>query len=231
MRLVAAALIAAACPALAQPTRLQPTRDVTVTYAITAPNSPPGMTMRMQFAAQGNRVRVDLPGGMGFGIMDQNAGTMVMVMEQMGMVMDVPLDEGMRRMILKPDAQYQRIGTRTIAGLPCTDWRIVTAASGTAPSTTGTACMTEDGVMLRAAGSQGGQEGMIEATQVAFAPIPPAAFAVPPNLRRMQLPPGAAEMLRQGGMPGASPGGMPGGPPMGMPPMPTMPTAPAAPSK
>jgi hypothetical protein len=220
--LLAGLIVLTAAPALAQlPPRLVPSRDVAVTYALQGPNVPPGTTMRVMTAAQGTRVRVEMPNELGYGIMDPSAGRMTMVMPAMNMAMEVPLDPAMQRMILNPQAQFQRLGSRTVAGLACTDYRV-----SQAQQPPGTVCLTADGVLLRAEGGDpgGGAAGVLEAVQVSTAAIPASAFAVPANIPRMQMPPGMAEMLQRmgqgGGMPGmpcaGGPGGMPGLPP-GMP--------------
>lgn len=193
MRLAISALAAGllALPALAQEQPpLSPTRDVSVTYRVAA-----GQEMRMSWLVAEQRMRVDMPGGAGWLVVDQNSRTMFMVMDQQRMVMELPMQGGPGGVSIPtrpPDsARFTRGGTATVAGLSCTIWRYVDGA------TRGEACLTADGVMLRSSGTHDGQGGSVEATAVAYGPQDPTRFRRPAGYRTMQLPGGM--------MPGRSP--------------------------
>lgn len=184
-QILAVALLAgAALPAAAQdrPT-LFPTRDVTVTYrtlGAAQPGTPQSITMAWQ--AESQRFRSDLP-GMGWMVADQRAGQGFLVMEQMRAVMDIPLGQAMAQHGPAATATFRREGTDTVAGHACTVWSYQDPQHGQ-----GRACITADGVMLRAQGSQGGQSGGMEATQVAYGALDPARFQKPAGYQTMQMP-------------------------------------------
>ncbi len=186
MRLAMSTLAAGllALPALAQDQPpLSPTRDVSVTYRVAA-----GQEMRMSWLVAEQRMRVDMPGGAGWSLVDQKSQTMFMVMDQQRMVMELPMQGGPGGISIPtrpPDsARFTRGGTATVAGLSCTIWRYV---DGT---TRGETCLTADGVMLRSSGTHDGQGGSVEATAVAYGPQDPARFRRPAGYRTMQLPGG-----------------------------------------
>jgi len=51
-----------------------------------------------------------------------------------------------------------------------------------------TACLTTDGVLLRAEGAGWGQSGRMEATEVVYGPHDPARFRPPVGYQTMQIP-------------------------------------------
>ncbi|MBU8539511.1 DUF4412 domain-containing protein [Falsiroseomonas tokyonensis] len=184
------ALALLALPAMAQPTNMQPTRDVSVTYRM---NSPPGagggaaapQELRMAFSASTGRQRVDPPGGMGWMLIDRRANTAVMVMDAQRAIMAMPpatvaaMTQG-----VPAGASFTRQGTATVAGTTCTEWNM------TAPQGSGTSCITEDGVLLRASATPpGGTATMVmEATQVTYGPVDAARLTVPEGYSTMQMP-------------------------------------------
>jgi hypothetical protein len=165
---------------------LAPTRDVSVTYRVSAEQA--GQEMRMSWLVAEQRMRVDMPGGMGWSVVDQRSRKMFMVMDQQRMVMELPTQGGPGGVSIPtqpPDsARFTRGGTATVVGLSCTIWRYVDGASR------GEACLTADGVMLRSSGMQDGHHGSVEATAVAYGPQDPARFHPPAGYQTMQLPGG-----------------------------------------
>lgn len=189
--LVAAALVAQ--PALAQDRPpLFPTRDVAVTYRTLGEAAQlPAITMSWLAAQQ--LMRSDMP-GMGYMIMDQRNQRAFMVVEQARMIMDIPTGQAMAQAGPSPNATFRREGSATVAGHACTIWSYQDGGNQ------GRACVTAEGVMLRAEGTSQGRTGGMEATQVAFGPQDPARFQRPQGYQAMQGMPG---------MPGA--GQPPGG--------------------
>jgi hypothetical protein len=194
-----ASVLAVAAPMMAHPAVAQdrpplfPTRDVSVTYRITqarpgAQPALPGMTLSWLAAAQ--TMRVDLA-GMGWMVADHRAQRGFMVMEQMRMVMNIPMDQVAAHTGLSPTARFRRTGSATVAGHGCTIWSFEDG------SDRGTACVTTDGVMLRAEGAAQGQSGTMEATQVTYGAQDPARFRLPAGYQTMQMPQGMP------GLPGA----------------------------
>jgi len=194
--LLVAMLALAAAPALAQDKPpLFPTRDVAITYRFTGAQAPAGMpTMTMSWLAAAQTMRMDM-GAMGYMVADHRNQRGFIVMEAARMIMDVPMEQAMQQAGPSANASYRRTGTDTVAGLACTVWNYQDRDN------TGTACITAEGVMLRAQGSNGGQSGSMEATQVAFGTQNPARFQRPQGFQSMQIP-------GQGGQGGGS--GLPG---------------------
>ena len=165
-----------------------PTRDVSVTYR--ASGGQEGVTeMRMSYLTAEKKLRVDLPGGIGWSIVDQPAQKMTMVMDAQRMIMEMPAQAagpGARNMFAQPSetARFTRGASATVAGVLCTSWRYEDGPSR------GEACVTADGVMLRSTGSNGGQGGTLEATAVAYGPQDPARFRPPAGYQVMQMPSG-----------------------------------------
>ena len=110
-------------------------------------------------------------------IANRRAGTMQMVSPAAQQVIELktppgPLDGGA--------AGFTRLGTLTIAGLPCTEWSVTAqTGAGTAPNQI---CLTDDGVLLgiRAGGIQRAQ-----AVNVTYAPADPQIFTIPPGYKRV----------------------------------------------
>jgi hypothetical protein len=83
-------------------------------------------------------------------------------------------------------ARFERIGTDTIAGHDCIDWRMtysVAPPSGAPIEMSDTICFTADGLMLRhlVAGFT-----PVVAISVTYAPQDPAGFSVPADYRRVR---------------------------------------------
>lgn len=187
MRMFVVAVSLIAFPALAQdrPT-IMPTRDVTVTYRVTGEGAPAEMTMSW-LTAQG-LMRMDMPAGQGFMVVNPQAGSGFMAMAQMRMIMDLPAGAGGVNNFARASqsARFTREGSDRVANTPCTNWRIEDRGE------TGRACLTADGVTLRAS-SGGGQSGRgaMEATQVSYGTQDAGRFARPQGYQVMQMPGGA----------------------------------------
>lgn len=177
---VFAAALLATSPALAQdrPPAF-PTRDVAVTYRTAG-----GDEMRIAWHAGEQRMRMDMPGGRGAMVLDIKGRRAFMVMDAQRTVMELPVGEDMEQAGRIPDeARLTREGADRVAGHPCTVWRMEHEGER------GTACITADGVMLRARGADGAQQ--MEAVQVTYAPQDAARFRPPAGYRSMQMPQGA----------------------------------------
>jgi hypothetical protein len=166
---------------------LVPTRDVSVTYRVVGGQA--GQEMRMSWRVADQKLRVDMPGGIGWSVMDQRSKKMFVVMEQQRMIMEVPLNNGPGGVSVPTQppetARFTRGGTATIAGQGCTVWRYENEG------VTGESCLTADGVMLRSTGTHNGQTASMEATEVAYGPQDAARFKAPSGYQQMQMPAGA----------------------------------------
>ncbi len=181
---IAAALVAATLPIAVQAQdrpALIPTRDVAVTYRIA--DQDPAVAVTMRWLAAEALMRFDLPGGAGFDVADHRAQRGFMVNAPARTVMNLraaqaaPLHAGLA------NAEATRIGSRTIAGHDCTDWRYRPGDREVE------ACLTAEGVMLAARGNGPGTgAGEMLATQVVFGAQDPALFRKPDGFQAVERP-------------------------------------------
>jgi len=192
-----------ATPALAQDRPpLFPTRDVAVTYRVTGGPQPVN-EMSMSWHAAQQLMRVDLPGGLNFMVADQQNQRGFMVMEAQRMVMDVPMGQAAGHIQALQNARFTRMGQDRVVDTACTVWRYE------GPSQNGTACITEDGVMLRSDTAAQGRQVRMEAIRIAYGAQPLARYQRPQGYQAMQMPqmpPGRGPGAPQGPQ-GAKPGG------------------------
>ena len=172
-RLVFVAALAGCGPAVAEtlPAYL-PARDVAVTYHVTgAPAGPLDVVAR--WSARLLRARIEM--GPVYVLADTRARTARLVMEQANLTVELP-SGNVDAYLPGPGTRFSRTGTDTVAGLSCTAWRAETAKGS------GTACLTDDGVLLRGTGvdRNGRGGGSIEASAVVYADQPVALFQGPP---------------------------------------------------
>lgn len=177
------ALLALAGPAAQAQDRppLQPTRDVAITYRMTA-GPQPNTEMTMSWLAAQRLMRMDLPGGVGFMVADHANQRGFMVMEAQRMIMDVPMAQAAGHMRAFENARFTRGAADRVAGTACTNWRYE------AEGQNGTACVTEDGVMLRSQATAQGMQVTMEAVRVAYGAQDPSRFARPQGYQAMQMP-------------------------------------------
>jgi hypothetical protein len=172
-----------AAPAMAQqgPTLL-PTRDVAVTFRLTGGNRQPGDIHAAWLSSQ-RVLRVDNSSAPGWLMVEQPTQRAFMVMEGQRLVMRLPPAPEIAMLLDRPESQGRvtRLGRRTIAGMSCTDWSIERR-----DGKGGTACLTPDGVLLRA--QQTGRQEVLEATRVTYGPQDPSRFRLPQGYPQLQLP-------------------------------------------
>jgi hypothetical protein len=185
----AVALLAAMLPPLlmvaaAAPDRpvFPPVRDVAVSYHadLHAQGAPAEFTLHYSTALNRARLEGGLPG---YVLVDLASHRATIVFEPMGMMMDAPPNSGLdQALVLEKGKRFVRKGHDQVAGLSCTVWDV------TAEDAVGTACVTADGVVLRANGhDRKGRAGSIEATSVQYAPQAAALFSPPPNVHRVSI--------------------------------------------
>jgi hypothetical protein len=210
--LLVAVVLAAACMVPDRPATAQdrpvfpPTRDVAVTYRTNTSQPGTPQQLLVRYSVQADRLRVEA-GPPSYLLIDRRTREGTVVMEQLGIMSPLPKRAGLdQAFILESGRHFTRRGAETVAGLRCTVWEVTTDAGE------GTACVTADGVLLRANGrDRRGQTGSLEATNVAYAPQPEALFHPPANLRRVELPPGVLAGAAGAGAAGAGGAGMPAG--------------------
>ena len=185
MRTIAAAALIATLPLAAQAQdrpQIYPTRDVAVTYRVSGQGQ--GAELTMQWLAAQRLMRMNMPGGVGYMVADHQNQRGFMVMEAMRTIMDVPMQQAASIQRDMQNANFTRGGTEKIAGTDCTVWRYQ------GQSQSGEACITADGVMLRAQGNSQGQQGQMEAVRLAYGAQDPAQFQRPQGYQTMQVPQG-----------------------------------------
>ncbi|MSP01106.1 MAG: DUF4412 domain-containing protein [Acetobacteraceae bacterium] len=182
----------------------QPSRDVMVEYKASGmaqgPMAGGDGTLKIWFANNGRRMRIEPPNGQGAMIMDTEAGNMTVIMIAQRMYMDMPGQKSMVPMLDATNATFKKTGTDTVAGTPCT---IYDTSNN---DRHGEVCLTEDGVLLRGKGGDSGSRQTLEAVKVTYGSHAAGLFEPPADFLKMEMP------VMPGGMP---PGGMPPGRPPG----------------
>ncbi|MDB5371051.1 MAG: hypothetical protein JWP20_2609 [Roseomonas sp.] len=189
---LAVPLLAATGAAAQDRPTLLPSRDVAVTFRLTGTDRMPGDINAAWLASQ-RVLRVDNASAPGWLMVEQATKRAYMVMRQ-GVVMRLPAAPEIALLLDAPESQGRitRLGRRSIAGANCTDWKIERP-----DGKGGTACLTADGVLLRA--QQAGKQEVLEATRVAYGPQDPARFRLPSGLPQIQLPAGLSGLRLPGG--------------------------------
>lgn len=186
--LMTAFTLAALCGApvlAAESPVLHPTRDVAVVYRVDgaqAGGPTQSHVIRMYWGAGGNELRVEFDAQPIVALVDFKRQRMAMILAAKQVVVETRLDPRLvPGFALPADATVDRGQTDTVAGLGCTVWNL----SGKEGA--GSACVTSDGVVLRAQGSAREGSGRLEAASVTYAPQPAALFAPPAGFARMDL--------------------------------------------
>lgn len=163
---------------------LRPTRDVAVTYRVEAAEKTgdrTAQTVRLLWGDHGEKLRAEL-GTQSIALVDFAAHRMEVLVPQQHMVLEAPISPGMVPGFIMPEGVIpRRTGTATVAGLTCTTYTL------TGKDGAGSACITDDGVVLRAQGTAQGARGSLQAVSVTYGPQPATAFTVPQDYHRMDL--------------------------------------------
>jgi Domain of unknown function (DUF4412) len=171
--------------ALAQPV-VEPTRDVVVTYHIMGdqvggPDGPKIDTITIGYAAGGKRTWIE-PGGSSMRmIADKAAGRMFVVMLDKHMYMEMPYDPHKAMTFSAENSKFSKTGSATIAGIGCTTYDVQGEREN------GSACLTSDGVLLKAVTKDPQHPHTLEATSVRYGAQPQAAFAPPDGFQKMDM--------------------------------------------
>lgn len=177
-------LLAATSPAWAQDRpAITPSRDVAIAYRVTSEGQAPA-EFRVSWLAARGLLRVDLPGGESWMVLDQSAGRAFLVTEAQRQIMDTPTSGLPTGLVPDADARFTREGRARVAQTDCTNWRME------ARTQAARVCVTSDGVVLRSESLDGPRSGLMEATALAFAAQDPRRFEQPAGYQRFQLPPG-----------------------------------------
>jgi hypothetical protein len=82
--------------------------------------------------------------------------------------------------LLKPDMNFTRVGTSVVAFATCTDWRVQFPDTDEQD----TACVTDDGILLRIVPSKPNVSTMT-ATAIRYGAPPPGVFDPPPKFKQV----------------------------------------------
>lgn len=186
-KLLAVCGLAALLPAgtaFAQPAHpaYLPTRDVAVTYTLDHDGPGAPKQAHLYYSASTNRLRLERPGMKGFVIIDRAAKIMTVVLGPDHIYFQMPLSPELASgFILSGNMTYSRKGQSSIAGLNCTDWQV------DSDTVAGTACVTDDGVLLLSRGrmKNGAGHGGLQATQVSYDPQPLSLFVPPAGFTKV----------------------------------------------
>ena len=169
---------------------LAPTRDVTVTYRLTGGNTAKvAEKMSITFTKQGERVRLDYFHWVESKtpytslVFDRPANRDIAVMEERrGYVERDTVGLANPASYLNKSMQFTRLGTVTVAGTACTDWRVKAEEKA---SDGRTVCVTEDGVLLRLVAAPPGDQALT-ATEVSYGSPPDSIFEAPADFTRLK---------------------------------------------
>ncbi len=179
----AAASAQGADPAMVRPL-VVPQHDVDVSYAMSAPAASGAsvpLVQRMRFSVAGEQQRIDPPGNGTYMVTDYGNGRMIVVQPDRHLATILPAPGGPIALHGPPaTGDYRRLGTGSVAGVPCTDWATRDVAGHDS-----VVCFTTDGVLLRA--TQAGHV-LVHATRVEETPQPADVFAIPPAFRIQAAP-------------------------------------------
>ncbi|MBV9812452.1 MAG: hypothetical protein JO326_06860 [Acetobacteraceae bacterium] len=180
-RIAAAGLLIGAAGAAAdeRPATI-PTRDVDVTYATLAPNGAVLLQQRMRWSASARLVRLDPPSRDLYFVMDLQNHLLDTIRPSNRAVLETNAPGAGLVPGVAAQTSFARKGPATVAGVACTEWETVDAAGRPA-----LACLTEDGVLLRA---QAGGQTLVEARSVHYGPIDKGVFAIPPDYTKLTPP-------------------------------------------
>ena len=193
LAVLCAATVAVAAPALAASPapRVLPRRDVTVTYRVSGAAADaipvlgtPGVPteLRLEWSAGHNRLLVAPTGRPQRLLVDLTGHQATVLDDGMRAALQLPMRDADVQALTMANARFTRRGQETVAGESCTDWAVESGRS------TGTVCLTEDGVPLRGEGNVNGRPGTFVATAVDHGRVDPADVALPAGYNRLELP-------------------------------------------
>jgi len=178
---------------------LAPAKDVIVEYHFkAAPAGAPAQEgqSRISTAAEGKRLRIEGFVPAGYMIVDRVNVRTIVVTDAQRQYIEMPFDPARSGpLMLRENMKFTRKGSDTIAGARCTVWDIQSEQGS------GTACITDDGVLLRADTNGRNGELQMTATSVKYGALADSLFQPPAGYQKMQVP----TMPPGGGRPGMPP--------------------------
>ncbi|MCI1299312.1 hypothetical protein [Acetobacter sp.] len=177
---------------------LTPLKDAVITYSVQPDGAPQPQQVKVWFTAEGARMRIDAPDGSASTILNRTAQTVTILLHKQRVFTQLAQRGSVRNpFLLDVSMQFTRHGTRTVAGIPCTEWSV---ASGHGDAT---ACVTADGLILAENGVDAdGAKGHLAAESVSYETIPASAFSAPSDYQEVHQ----HRVSGQGGAPALSTG-------------------------
>ncbi|GBR01502.1 DUF4412 domain-containing protein [Acetobacter oeni] len=161
---------------------LMPARDAVVTYSVQPEGAPDKQEVKVWFASEGARMRIDSPDGAASTVLNRTAQSVMIILHKQR-VFTLLTDRGAVRnpFLLDVSMQYKKNGHTTIAGIDCTRW-IVTSGKGQAD-----ACVTDNGLILSESGVDAdGLKGQLTALSVSYETIPSTEFEAPSGYQQVR---------------------------------------------
>jgi YD repeat-containing protein len=166
-----------------------PAQDVLASYVVAA-SGRPAATYDLEYDAADQRARIVDPARGLVLLVDLPTGQAELVVPALHAVVEAPDISDLAKQVENADgAKFLALGPGHYADLACEKYEIL-ARQGS-----GTACLTQDGVILHFAGRDAQGAASITAISVAMAHQPREDFATPDGYSRMVLPPGALAQL------------------------------------
>jgi hypothetical protein len=163
-----------------------PIHDVVVEYQsrgmVPGPSGTLTTTVMVRFAGNGDRLRVDGPYGGFYALIDVDNARMIMVMPDKRIYVDQPADPNLIALLQADDPSFQKTGAERIAGFECTDY------TADINGHSGSLCLTDDGILLRAEIDNPDRRPELQAISVTYALQPSELFEIPDGFHRVALP-------------------------------------------
>lgn len=168
-----------------------PKSDVAVIYRLDGITAGGPRKMQVTYTLAGQRVRIDYFRWFEAKypylalIYDHPADRLISVQPERRAYFERPIGSDFNPGILIPeDRVFTRLGTDTVARAPCTEWKLESRGNA---ETLSTACVTDDGIMLRLA-SVKPTVGSMTATNIRYGSPPAGLFEPPEKFTRTPAP-------------------------------------------
>ena len=168
---------------------LLPTRDVALVYRIDGAGLEGAQKLQVTYTLAGERTRIDyfrwVEAKYPFQsiIFDRPANRVIAVQPERRAYVERPIgDTRNPAALLRPDMRFSRQATAAIAETSCVEWQVRPANK---PDEVGSACVTEDGVVLRLAAEKPSSVAMT-ALAIRYGPPPEGVFDPPAAFTRQR---------------------------------------------
>jgi hypothetical protein len=195
----AGALGVATCAAAQEYPSILPMRDATILYDVQSSGSG-ALRIEADISAANQKLRLSEVGRPDYLLIDRGAEQVMLVSPDKGMTFAVSTGGFLHRQ-LDPGSnlRFSRAGTRSVAGVACTVWRIE------GPHGAGDSCITNDGIILSAEGKGDKPDssgripsGRVTALSVNYVDQPPDLFDPPDGMPQITLPPSLFQSMVSG---------------------------------